>query len=187
MEKGANGKACLEWPKKPGVYAAVLKNEQHPKAVVCTLAKQLSENQGSRGVYVTFDLPYTMLVDHLLANGIGAKRLYFIDATGIRAGHPVKADECRLMQSPSSLTELSVELTKAMNSGRYDFLVFDAATSLLMHNELEVSERFLHYLASKVRMHGVRGIVIFIIHEESGIEEGLGPQLMKIADSVLKV
>jgi hypothetical protein len=85
---------------------------------------------------------------------------------------------------PKSLTELSLAVNVLTNSGKYDFLVFDSLTSLLIYNNPNIVEKFCLYLANKTRNLNIRAIFLAINEEKS---EKLGAVLSQSIDKCITV
>lgn len=117
------------------------------------------------GIYVTLNKGYIVIKQKLEQQGVDTPRLYFIDGISKAGQKQGKADNCTFLSGPDSLTELSLVITQAINSGKFDFLFFDSLSTLLMYHDLKTIEKFNHYLISKLREYGVDCILVSLRQE----------------------
>ena len=89
---------------------------------------------------------------------IDKEKVYCIDAISKR-GKNLPQDHCYFLNSPESLTELSIILTKVLEQ-EYGYVFFDSLSSLLIYNDLETVERFVHYLTGKLKSLRIKGIFL---------------------------
>jgi len=111
----------------------------------------------SKGIYVSFNKQYSEIQSIFEKNGIDKDKVYLIDAVSKKGKNFPKG--CYCLNSPESLTELSIVLTNLLKQ-RYEFIFFDSLSSLLIYNNLETVERFVHYLTGKIKYLQVKGVFI---------------------------
>lgn len=93
-----------------------------------------------------------------------ASNMLVIDCRG---DQKKSSKNCVSIQSPRSLTEMSIEITKSLNSGKYNFFLFDSITTLLMYNDSETVQKFTHFLTSKLKAFQISGLMLSIDEEKS--------------------
>src|SRR3989344_1567409 len=98
----------------------------------------------SKGIYVSFNKQYFEIQSIIEKTGLDKNKVYCIDAVSKKDKNVPKG--CYCLNSPESLTELSIVLTNLLKQ-KYEFIFFDSLSSLLIYNDLETVERFVHYLA----------------------------------------
>ena len=170
MDSDAISKRILEEFKDFGssneIYALITPADYHHKVsdlAMVHLAKEVKLN----GVYVSLNIAYEQKAAHLKKLGIDTDRMFFIDACSKSGSPSSAAKNCVLIQSPQALTELSIAITTVCNTGKFDFLYFDSLTTLLIFNELKTTEKFIHYMISKMRTFNLKGIILSMDEEKS--------------------
>ena len=113
--------------------------------------------QKTKGLYVSFNKQYSEIQSFLEKAGIAKDRVYCVDAVSKKQKDLPKG--CYCLQSPESLTELSIVITNLLKQ-EYKFIFFDSLSSLLIYNDLETVERFIHYLTGKMKYLRVKGVFI---------------------------
>ncbi len=153
--------------KKGDIYIILVKPESYH--IVCqTLLKHLVENLKYTGLYITLNTPCNTIMCQCEDLGLNPSKIHFIDGITRKSGiKETRANNCSYIESPSALTELSIILTTATNSGKFDFLFLDSISTLLVYNDLELTERFVHHLVSKLRNLEMCGVLIAIDEEKS--------------------
>ena len=138
------------------------------------------KEQKLKCIYVSLNKEYKILQKRLNSLGIDSSKMYFIDGTG----KTVKADNCTFLSGPHSLTELSLAITEAINTGKFDFLFFDSISTLLIYNTIKTTEKFSHYMTSKIRDNNL-GSIIISLKKDKEAEKAVESKL-KAAESELK-
>jgi KaiC/GvpD/RAD55 family RecA-like ATPase len=112
--------------------------------------------------YATVTKPYDTLVKDFAAGNIPHQNMLFIDAITKHAGKKGsdEAANCIHVNSPSALTSLSLAIEKAIETKKFDVLVFDSISGLLVYNKKEIVCRFINDLIAKVRKVGVTCVLI---------------------------
>jgi hypothetical protein len=110
-------------------------------------------------VYVTTNKPYASIVALLpKKRKIATDRLFFIDCVACRGGTcpSHEPQNCMVLQSPRSLTELGIAISKATAGipGK-KALLFDSLSTLLLYNDAEVVGRFFNYLINRMKAEGI--------------------------------
>ncbi len=137
--------------------------------------------QKSKGIYVSFNKQYFELQSIFEKTGIDKDKVYCIDAISKSDKNVPK--ECYCLNSPQSLTELSIVLSNLLKQ-KYGFILFDSLSSLLIYNNLETVERFIHYLIGKMKYFQIKGV--FILLNDSKSKELL-PVISPFFDTHIKI
>ncbi|QQG38706.1 MAG: hypothetical protein HYS32_03835 [Candidatus Woesearchaeota archaeon] len=151
------------------------------------LVKHLVEEQNIPGVYVTLNKPYKTVEKLFTKNGIDLRLIIFIDAVTRTAGSKVeKTDKCLFIGSPEKMSDISIAMDQAVKSlpGKDKFVFFDSLSTLLLYNNPITVARFIHFLTNKIRMWGVKGVVISLQKEK---DKDLIDELSQFCDFVLDV
>lgn len=153
-----------------GIYVIVAKPEKTNKTILGFL-KGMPKNQ--KGAVVCLGNSY--------ASQIKSSNLFFIDCTGAKI--PQKSGKS--LKRAGSLTELSLEITNALQKNKADFLVFDMIENLLVYNDQQTVEKFILFFVNKLRYLSIAGF-FFITSEKSKIANVLimsSDEVMKYAEA----
>ncbi len=149
-----------------GVYMFVL-NPKIYQYVNSTIIYNLTMKWNWNGIYITLNIPYKQLSPYLTKKNIDLSRLYFIDGISKASSKVIKTDNCTFLEGPQSLTELSIAITAACNTKKFDFLYFDALSTITMYNDVRTSEKFSHYIVNKFRNLDINAIIVSVNEENS--------------------
>ena len=134
------------------------KYQQTNSKIIAELTKQ-----NIPGVYVTLNRPYDNIKEILKKQKINLDKIIFIDGVTKTAGGEItKRDDCLFIGGPKSLSDISIAMDQAiMGIPKKDkFLFFDSLSTLLVFNDSSIVLKFVHFLAGKMRIWKVRGIII---------------------------
>jgi KaiC/GvpD/RAD55 family RecA-like ATPase len=136
------------------------------------------------GIYLTVNKPCETLISMFKKNNVDIKKLFFIDAISGTLGAKSSAENCKLVQHPSALTELSIQITDACATRAPKFLIFDSLSTMLVYNNEIASVRFIHFLITNLRKFGVAGIIFSM---EKDIEKKTLDNIVMFVDKVIKI
>ena len=91
--------------------------------------------------------------------GIDVKKLFFIDAISGAIGEKSTAGNCQIVQNPSALTELSIQITNACVTKKPSFFIMDSLSTMLVYNNENATIRFIHYLTVQLRKSKIAGVI----------------------------
>ena len=150
------------------------------------IIKHMTEVEGVPGVYVTLNKPFNILQSTLKKFKVDTRLIIFIDGTREISGSEKKTDRCLYIGSPEKLSDLSIAMDQAVRAipSKEKFVFFDSLSTLLVYNESEVVARFVHFLASKMRVWKVKGIIISL---EKGKNKDLIDKLSQVCDIVIEL
>lgn len=126
------------------------------------LLKELINKKGFFCIYLTFNLPFEILLKQFKKAGINTKKMYFFD-TITRLSHDVDADkQCSYLHSPKQLEYLFplIKYKLEILEGKKFFLILDSLTNILHYNDHEQTMKFVHSLANKLRLSNIGGRLI---------------------------
>ncbi|MEK6922974.1 MAG: hypothetical protein AABX08_04205 [Nanoarchaeota archaeon] len=127
------------------------------------LIKYLTNDLRIPGVYVTLNKPYSKMKGLFEKAKIDSSIILFIDAiTKTAGGIPEKRKDCLYIGTPENLSDVSLAMDQAVTSltKREKFLFFDSLNTLLIYNNVKTVARFIHFLAGKMHVWKVRGIIV---------------------------
>lgn len=149
------------------------------------IVKYLIEDKNIPGVYVTLNKPFKNIQNILEKEKIESKMIIFIDAVTQTAGGKIeKTDKCLFIGSPENLSDISIAMDQAVRAlpSKERFVFFDSLSTLLMYNNIETVARFIHFLAGKMRVWAVKGIIVSLRKKK---DKGLIDELMQFCDVIL--
>jgi len=155
--------------KDRGVYTLVIAPEEYHLATEGILI-HLTKKLNKKGIYVILSRSCESLPMKFTELGIDPKVLYCIDGTGRSSGKGWQNKEGSTKNATRignlhSLTELSLAITERSNTGEFQFLFFDSVTMLLLYNNAATIEKFIKYIADKMRYLNM-GFLLIAINEE---------------------
>lgn len=149
------------------------------------LVKHLTKEKNIPGVYITLNKPFETMKSVLEKSGVNTKMIIFIDAVTKTAGGKVaKTKNCLFIGDPENLSDISIAMDQAVMAlpGKEKFMFFDSLSTLLLYNNVGTVARFIHFLASKMRVWKVKGIIISLEREA---DKELIEELSQFCDVVI--
>lgn len=114
--------------------------------------------------YVSLGRPFQSLQNTMNRMRIPTESIFFIDTSTKSTGAAeVDADNCLFIDSPSSLTRLSIAVTKVVEASAPKTILFDSLSTLLIYNPEQMIVKFTKDLINMVR--GTRSKLILIALE----------------------
>ena len=145
-------------------------------------AKQLSEKYKDV-CYVSLNKPYGHLIKSFEDHKIDKNFFFFIDAV-TRPSNPVKKENYIFISSISALTDLSIAITKTLETRKYKSIIFDSLSTMLIYHEAATVTKFMHSLIGEVR--AVKCIGVFTCLE-GDVKSSLIKDLGMFVDEVVKI
>jgi len=109
-------------------------------------------------IYVTLNKTCESLTEQFKKKKVNTNNLMFVDAISKTIMTSVKKqDNCYLVSSPGSLTELSLTLSEFLDHG-FDYLVFDSLTNMAVYEKKAPVVKFLHNLISKIKSSKTKAV-----------------------------
>jgi len=142
--------------------------------------------EGIGVVVVTANQPAHPLAGYYRKNGINTTGIRFIDMVTKYAGGDAPPDmpESVFLSRPDDLTGLSIAITEILKDpvDQNTCVLVDSINAMLIYLSSADILKFIHYLASKLKILGISGVFIVV---ESGIDPSLLSRLTAITDSVI--
>lgn len=139
---------------KKNVLLIKIDSSEYRKTILETM-KSLSKG---KVCYVTLNKTYNALEETFEENKINLDNVFFIDViSGSIKDVKQNKKKVYFISSPSSLTELSLAISKTLEKG-FDYLIFDSINNLLTYHSLNESERFLSSIINKIKDSGTKAI-----------------------------
>ncbi|MDD4254674.1 MAG: hypothetical protein PHP59_04775 [Methanofollis sp.] len=143
--------------------------------------------KGVHAVVVTVNQPARSLARHYRKNGIDMTTVRFIDTVTKYAGGDAAEDMpgSVFLHRPDDLTGLSIAITGVLKDpGEQKIcIIVDSVNAMLIYISSADLLKFIHYLASKLKILEISGIFLAM---ESGLDPALLARLTAISDDVIE-
>lgn len=150
------------------------------------IIRHLIDTENIPGVYVTLNKPFETMESILKKEKIDTGMIIFIDAVTKTAGGKVeKTDKCLYIGAPDNLSDISIAMDQAVRAlpSKGRFVFFDSLSTLMVYNNVSTVARFIHFLAGKMRVWKVKGIIVSLRKEK---DQELIDELMQFCDVTFK-
>ncbi len=170
---------------EPQIYV-VLSKPGKTKKINLSIVSQVLDYADSAVMMVTFSQPAPFLRNYYAKNDVDLERVTFVDMITKFAGGsiPENMNDATFMNGPGDLTGLGIVITEELKKVQKDnyFVVLDSINAMLIYLDSGKVSRFLHFMASKLRLQGLSGIIMAI---ERGLDPILMTQLESFADDLI--
>lgn len=142
---------------------------KHYQKTNLEIIRHLINNENIPGVYVTLNKPFETMESILEKEKIDTKMIIFIDAVTKTAGGKIeKTEKCLFIGAPDNLSDISIAMDQAVRAlpSKNKFVFFDSLSTLLIYNDISTVARFIHFLAGKMRVWKVKGIIVSLRKEK---------------------
>jgi len=166
---------------KKRVYAVISQPEcclEVNKEVIHLITKKL----GYSALYVTLNNSHCSTLKYLGSKNIDTKKIFFIDNVEDEKGCGAK--NCMFLGRNKSLTALSLAITEVVNENKIQSIFFDSVTTLLIYNNPETTERFIHFFVNKIKNAGILLVMVSVEDEKT---KKIIPILSQLCDVVIKI
>lgn len=161
-------------------YVIVAESESY-REVADTAIKLLTKDIKLKGVYACLNTNADILLERFKKIGADMSKLVLIDSTGDK----IKNNQTIVVDSPKSLTALSLTIGETVQAHEFDFLFIDSLSTLLMYNSLEATEKFVHFMLNKMKNMHLGSIVIAM--EGGKDSDKIVPIISQFCDKVIKI
>jgi archaellum biogenesis ATPase FlaH len=121
-------------------------------------------------LYITFNQSASKIISELSAKGIDATKVFVIDMVSKDKGYEISsAENISDFDSPTQLTDLLLALEEKMSSKEKPSLMFDSISTLLVYNDKESAQKFLHSLVAKV--HKADSRIVLLASNDSATKD----------------
>ncbi len=173
---------ALKKIKKGEIVVLVIPNTSYMSGIMKVTKQICTSNKTT--VYVSLNKLYKPLTSKFESAKIDLNKFLFIDGISKSAGQEAPdAKNCLFVHSAGALTELSLNITKAINTGKFDSLVFDSLSTLLIYNKKEVVIKFVQSLVNKLRNKKITTVFAAL---KGDTEKGLLKEIGMFVDEVVE-
>ena len=150
------------------VVLVIADTEEHNK-VSLDILNMLVNKKRQQGGFINLNLPCSKIDELLKIKDIDRRNVHTVCC---KNGYDIteyekKAKNCSFIRSPEQLTELCSSLEKIFEFGKYEFLVLDSVSTLLIYNKQNTVLRFLHFLIEKIRLSNIRGVIVTLAEKNN--------------------
>ena len=150
--------------------------------MVNDLVKILAENY-SKILYVSLNRLYSPLKRKMQQDKIDTSRFLFVDCvTKTAVAQPEEHEDCIYVSAPNALTEISIAITKTVQTHYPDIIVFDSLSTLLIYESQMSSSQFVHSITNKMTAFGVNACFTILNGEK---EQQLIKDMNMLLDKVI--
>jgi len=164
-------------PAKNGIILFVISNKDYDSKIRDIVSSASSHY--NRVCYVSLNKPYSTVLASLRKYGIDTRKFFFVECTGSSD----KNSQAVSVSSPKALTEMSITISKVLELGRIEALIFDSLSTLLVYEQPSTVVKFTHSLISMLRAKKASG---FLTCLESSASSEILKDISMFADSVVK-
>lgn len=133
-----------------------------PNSACSEETNPMAEHMSSRYnsiVYVSLNSITETILKKLEGSNVDKAKFSFIDcATKMIKPSAKDTRTVTYLDSISSLTDLSIAITKKMETKKHDAMVFDSLSTLLLYNNPPQACKFVHALVNRMRALGVSAV-----------------------------
>jgi hypothetical protein len=134
----------------------------------------------SRICYTSLSKPCSTLSQSFSKNGIDTKKILFIECGGSSGG---ESGQVVHVSSPKALTEISIAISKVIDMGKIEILIFDSLSTLLVYADSSTVVKFAHSIITMLRSKGVDGMLMCAKSSQS---EAIVKDITMFTDNVME-
>ncbi|MBI4153055.1 hypothetical protein HY497_00905 [Candidatus Woesearchaeota archaeon] len=139
---------------KAGTFISVIPEMHYSESLI-----QILQSMENRALcFVTLNKPAASLEAGLVRFGISTQKIFFVDAVTGGLGKSQEKDNVLYLSSPEAFTELSIAVSEILRTGKFDALLFDSLSTLLIYADGYRAERFAASLIEKTKSTGSLGV-----------------------------
>lgn len=108
--------------------------------------------------YVSLNRPYETFQNQANTKKINPENFFFIDA--VTKGKKINGSNVSYVTSPGALTELQIEISKALDKDAVESLLIDSISTLLVYETPINVVRFMHSVITTLRTRKMAGVFL---------------------------
>lgn len=124
-----------------------------------TILDIIKNLQGKNICYITLNKTFDALKELFQKRRIEISNIVFVDAISkVIEERPTQTMNCYFLNSPDSLEDL-FKMVKKFLRHKFDYIIFDSITNLLVYKEEEIVNKFVRDLITNIRKTKTNGII----------------------------
>jgi len=158
----------LEGSKDEGQIIVLLIPDEEYSRRILKITKEIA-NVCDNLCYVSLNLPYAPLINNFKKEGIDISKFYVIDGITQTAEIAKNRDGVEYVSSPGALTELSLAISHLLETRKFEYIIFDSLSTLLVYEASPTVTKFVHSLMAKIRVVGCKAIFTCLKQDSSSV------------------
>jgi hypothetical protein len=135
-----------------------------------TTKTDILKSIGNRAIcLVSFTKPYQALKKDVEGVGLTDKTITYIDTMTMSAQQPPEVEDCVFVESPKTLVDISVAISKMIEEKGKVTVLFDSLSSLMVYHDSLTLTKFLHNIITKIRVMNAK-IVFMVLKKDTDSE-----------------
>ncbi len=161
-----------------------LVNQQNFRKVSDQLVKCFLDS-GYSGILLTSHRTHRDVLESLEGKNIDISELYILDVIGEMVGQGADKPQIKTVNSPEAFNDINTEIHDFYDEIEQDrnFLLLDSFTSLLIHNSVKKTGRFVEKLVERVKKENSI-LVVLAVREQ--LEKDTVEKLERILDKTVE-
>jgi len=129
---------------------------------------ELMKSLGTRRIcYITLNKTASSMIKRFKSEKIKTNKIFFIDAISSLINPNKKLNNSLTIASPYALTELSIAISEALKSKKFDVVIFDSLSSLNFYNySTKTTGEFVSYVINNIKSKKNKAIFTCIEDDE---------------------
>jgi KaiC/GvpD/RAD55 family RecA-like ATPase len=127
----------------------VVPNQRYGESLIEFIKKV--EKKYNKICYITLNETFKQLEKNFQENNIELDKFFFIDAISrVLKTQKQEFNKCIMVSSPNSLIELSLAVSKVIETQKPEVFILDSVSTLLIYEENNTITRFIHSIMAKI-------------------------------------
>lgn len=168
--------------KRGEIAVIIIPDKTYSKDIIDITIQQAKDYRSL--CYVSLNKPHDSLIKTLRDNNVDTSKFLFIDAITKPFKSVKKLDNCIFVSSIHAIGELSIAIEKSLEKGKFDTLIFDSLSTMLIYHHASVTTKFIHSLIGRLRVLNCAAVFTCL---ESDEESSLVKDLGMIVDKIMEV
>ncbi len=167
--------------KENDIVLFLISDKRYPESVKDIAAA--AAKTFSKICYVSLNKPFDTLVSIFNKSGVDTDKIVFVDCV---SGGFKKTGGANVVfvSSPKALTEMDIAIKKALDKEKFQGLVFDSLSTLLVYEEPFTVIKFSHSVISKLRNAKAKGVFLTLKGDiKSELVKDLGMFVDKVVEA----
>ena len=135
-----------------------------------------------RVLYISLNKPAESIIKILKEIDIDTEKFLFIDAVNKKVKSEIAYHNTVLINSPENFKKFSIELNRTLEKEKFECVIFDSLSTMLLYQDAYVVTRFTHDLIAKLMIANVNGEFICLSEDINSV---LLKDISMFADKVI--
>ena len=136
--------------KKGEIVVVILPDRTYSRDII-TVTSQLAKKYNNI-CYVSLNKPYNSLIKSFEYKKIDKNKFLFVDSITKQSRSVKNLENCIFTKSVSALTGLNISINRALEIRKFEILIFDSLSTLLIYHHDSTVTKFVHSLIGTTRI-----------------------------------